>query len=318
MLDIFNILAKHFQKRASGPEEKQANEFRRKNSIAYGILEALWNRKDLEVKEYDSVKAWYAVQEKVADQYRKPGKVLPLYKKLSRIAAVAALFIIGSISAYYLLHTYQTSKTIVAQISPAERGKEIWLSDGSKIWLNGDAILTYPEKFGSSERDVELVGEAFFEVSRNPGKPFIVHTSNSSIAVLGTSFNIASGTQKTVVTVTTGKVKVMNADRSNKVIITKGYSASVSENQVEKYQTANPNYLSWKTGEFIFKNVEIREVIEDLNTYYQKRIVIADSSETICFLTAGFKKAKLQEIIEVLELACNIDVVDATDNYLIY
>ena len=311
MPDIYNILSKHFQKETSEQEEQQVAEFKRTNSIEYNILEKLWNRGGIEIKDFDSAKAWKTVQDKATDRNIKSGRVIPLYRKLRRIAAVAAILIIGTISGYYLVQTYQTAETIVAQTPLNQRGNVVFLSDGSKVWLNRNATLTYPEKFGKANRNVELEGEAFFEVSKNPDKLFIVSTSNSSIKVLGTSFNISSTCEKTKVTVTTGKVKVTNADESDKVIITKGYSANVTGVGVEKYLTENPNFLSWKTGEFVFKNVEIKNVIADLNTYYQKQLILEDSSEIDCLLTASFKQTKLQEVIEVIELACDVDVAVA-------
>ncbi len=308
MPDIYNILSKHFLQVASEQEEQQIEEFKKTNLTEYKILKDLWSRGDIEVVDFDSEKAWNTVQATIADKNRNQSKVISLYKNLRRIAAVAAILIIGTISVYYFVQIYQTPETIVAQASPNERTKEIFLSDGSKVWLNRNASLEYPEIFGKYSRDVELTGEAFFEVSKNPDKPFIVSTSNSSIKVLGTSFNVSSTSKKTKVTVTTGKVKVTNADGSNKVVITKGYSASVSGNQVEKFQTENQNYLSWKTGEFVFENVEINKVIEDLNTYYQKQLSIEGSPENNCLLTADFNQAKLQDVIEIIELTCDVNV----------
>jgi ferric-dicitrate binding protein FerR (iron transport regulator) len=308
MPEIYNILSKHFLKEASETEEQQIEEFKKTNSTEYKILKQLWIRGDIKVIDFDSVKAWNTVQDKITEKNQRQTKVIPLYKNLRRIAAVAAIFIFGAIPVYYFVQTYQTPEIIIAQASLNEKAKVILLSDGSKVWLNRNATLTYPEKFGKSNRNVELKGEAFFEVIKNPDKPFIVRTSNSIIEVLGTSFNINSEFNKTKITVSTGKVKATNTDESNNVIIIKGYSAIVSENQIETYQTANPNYLSWKTGEFVFRDVEIRKVVEDLNTYYKKQIIIKDSSEIGCLLTANFKQTKLQEVIEIIELTCDVNI----------
>ena len=314
MQNIYNILSKHFLQETSEQEEKQIAEFKKTNSTEYKILKKLWNKGDVEIKDFDSAKAWKTVQDEVTERKLKSGKVIPLYRKLRRIAAVAAILIIGTTASYFFVHTNKTPKTIIAQTLISESGKLVLLNDGSQVWLNRNATLTYPEKFGKYNRKVELTGEAFFEVSKNPEKPFIVSTSNSSVEVLGTSFNINSNSIKTEVTVTTGKVKVTNANKSTNVIITKGLSAIVSGTEVEKYQTENINYLSWKTGEFVFKDVAIEKVIEDLNTYYPEQLRVGGSTVNNCLLTVSFSKAKIEEVIEIIELTCDVKIISNNNN----
>ncbi len=308
MQNIYNILSKHFLHETSEQEEQQITEFKKTNSTEYNILKKLWIRGDIEVKDFDSSTAWKAVQDKATHRKTKSAKIILLYQKLRRIAAVAAILIIGTTASYFFVHTNKTPETI-AQALISESGKLVLLSDGSQVWLNRNATLTYPEKFEKHNRKVELKGEAFFEVSKNPEKPFIVSTSNSSVEVLGTSFNINSNSKKTEVTVTTGKVKVTNANKSNNVIITKGLSAIVSGTEVEKYQTENINYLSWKTGEFVFKDVAIEKVIEDLNTYYPEQLRVGGSTGNNCLLTVSFSKAKIEEVIEIIELTCDVKII---------
>jgi ferric-dicitrate binding protein FerR (iron transport regulator) len=313
MPDIYNILSKHFLKETSEIEEQQIKEFKKDNATEYKILKKLWNRGNLGIKDFNSAKAWDIVQDEVANKKLKTTRVIPLYKKLRQIAAIAAILIIGSFAAYYFVKENQITEIIAEQTSVTENTKVILLSDGSKVWLSRNASLTYPKKFGKLERVVELTGKAFFEISKNPKKPFIVNTHNSSIQVLGTSFNVNSNNEKTEVTVTTGTVKVINADKSNNVIITRGFSASVSGIEVNKYQTKNPNYMSWKTGEFVFNNVEIERVIEDLNTYYQEQLRIEGGTGNDCLLTVSFNKTKLQEVIDIIELTCDIKIIYNTN-----
>jgi len=313
MPDIYNILSKHFLKETSKLEEQQIKEFRKENATEYKILKKLWNRGNLGVKDFDSANAWNIIQEKVANKKQKTTRVVPIYKSLRQIAAIAAILIIGGFASYYFVKKNQITEIIAEKTSVTENTKVILLSDGSKVWLSRNATLKYPEKFGKLKRDVELTGEAFFEISKNLKKPFVVNTSNSSIQVLGTSFNVNSNSEKTEVTVTTGTVKVTNTDKSNNVIITKGFSASVSGLEVNKYQTENPNYLSWKTGKFVFDNVEIERVIDDLNTYYQEQLRIEGGSKNDCLLTVSFNKTKLKEIIDIIELTCDIKIIYNTD-----
>ncbi len=311
MADIYNILLKHFLNETSEKEENEIAKFKKNNSEEYSILSQLWKRNDIKVTDFDSIKAWEQVQLKVDANKT---KVIPIYTKLMRIAAVAAILIVGMYSIYYLSETNINQNRI--EIVSNEKGKEILLADGSKVWLNKDAVLTYPKKFGRSTRNVELSGEAFFEVQKNPNKPFVINMSNATVKVIGTSFNINSGKDETEIIVATGKVKVSGTDNSKSKIITVGYSAKVSNNNIEKYKTTRPNYLAWKTGEFIFKETPINQVIKDLNSYYEYQIIL-NNEEIECLLTANFKQANQQDIIDIIKLTCDIEIIKENNKYKI-
>jgi len=316
MPDKHNILAKYFLNEPSENDEGEIAEFKKNNPREYGILAALWKKGNVESKDFDSHEAWSNLKNKTTDKNKNQVKIIPLYQKIRRYAAVAIFLIIGAFSVYYYISFISESRTVVEQANNTDKGKEILLSDGSKVWLNKNATLTFSKKFSKTERTVTLTGEAFFEVVKNPDKPFIVTTSNSSIRVLGTSFNINSNIEKTEVTVVTGKVKVSDTNHNN-VIITPGYSANITKNIVKKHKTKNPNYLSWKTGEFTFKNTNFKQVIKDLNSYYQEQIIIEQGTTIDCRLTANFNQAKLQEIIDVMQLTCDFSVEVNANNYIL-
>jgi len=311
MEDIYNILLKHFLNEASEKEENEIAKFKKTNSEEYSILSQLWKRNDVKVTDFDSIKAWKQVQLKVNANKT---KVIPIYTKLMRIAAVAAILIVGMFSIYYLSETNINQNRI--EITSTERGKEILLADGSKVWLNKNAVLTYPDKFDKNTRNVELSGEAFFEIAKNPNKPFIVNMPNATVTVVGTSFNINSKENETEIVVVTGIVKVSDTDNSKSKLITVGYSAKVSDNIIEKYKTLSPNYLAWKTGEFVFKDTPLNQVVKDLNSYYKSQINL-NNDEMECLLTATFIKANLEDIVDVLKLTCDIEIIKNDNNYII-
>lgn len=313
MADIYKILLKHFLNETSKTEEKQIAEFKRKNFTEYKILFQLWEKNDIEITDFNSTKAWKQVQLKVNANKT---KVIPIYTKLIRIAAVAAILIIGTFSVYYFSETNNNKNRI--EIASNEKGQEILLADGSVVWLNKGAVLSYPKTFDKNTRNVELTGEAFFEIQKNPEKPFIINTSNAIVEVLGTSFNVNSNTTVTNITVATGKVSISNSENSVTKIISPGYSAIVNKQVVKKYKTEDPNYLSWKTGIFIFDGSEIKNVVDDLNTYYKTQIEISKTANTECSLTADFKQAKLKEILEIIKLSCDINYRAEHNKYIIY
>ncbi len=315
MNEIYQILSKHFLNENSKEEELLINEFKRNNKAEYEILKKLWeNGKNIEIIDFDSEKAWAKIQENFKQKEKKNTKVIWLNTKLKQIAAVAAILVIGVFSAYYFIHTSQSfelfSTVNIVQTTAihTERGKTVTLNDGSKVWLNRNATLTYPEEFKGDKRPVKLSGEAFFEVAKNAEKPFIITTENAEIKVLGTSFNINNNTNTTKVTVATGTVQVTNADKSKQIIITKGFSAEVSGKKINKFATLNPNFQAWRTGKFVFKNTKITDVITELNKFYKRQLRINTSTENNCLLNADFDNTKLEEIVEIIKLTCNVDI----------
>jgi ferric-dicitrate binding protein FerR (iron transport regulator) len=314
MNDIYNILSKHFLNETTKQEKLKIAEFKKTNKTEYQILKKLWENGALEVKDFDSGKAWNTIQEKVKRKNNKLGKVVPLNVRFGQIAAVAVILIIGAFASYYFIHSSKslesinTAQIVQTEASVFERGKIVTLVDGSEVWLNRGATITYPKQFTGTVRNVELKGEAFFKVAKNRRKPFIIKTANSIIKVIGTSFNVCSVKEKTEVTVATGTVKVTNTATHKNVIIPKGFSAKVSGNIVEKFETANPNFQAWRTGKFEFKNAEITKVVDELNRYYKRQLYINNAGENNCQFTANFDQTKIEDVVEIIELACDINL----------
>jgi ferric-dicitrate binding protein FerR (iron transport regulator) len=314
MEDIYKALSKHFLNESSDVEEVKVTEFKKEKPIEYKLLAELWKKEKVEIIDFDTKKAWEIVASKVKGSKT---KVIPIYRNLLRVASVAAVFVIGMFSFYYFSEGNISLMTEQIELKSNKEKKEIVLPDGSKVWLNKDAILTYPSKFSDATRNVTLEGEAFFEITKNKNKPFIVEIKNANVEVLGTSFNINSSNIKTEVIVATGKVKVSNKNATQSEIITLGNSVIVSNNDVKKHKTDNVNYLAWKTGDFKFKEAKISEAIEDLNTYYKTKIVIENNQVFECSLTANFENEKLENIIEVIKLTCNVNVIKESNKYIL-
>ena len=317
MPDIYDILAKHFLNEASENEEKLIDSFSKEKPLEYSMLKKLWHEGNINVKDFDSNRAWLKMQQKILD--RRQARVLRMqtYKKLLRIAAVAAILIIGAFSVYYFTAVLPGRQVVTAMAGNSERGKKIVLSDGTTVWLNKNSTLVYTRKFTGNERRVKLTGEAFLKVHHNVAKPFIITTTNASVKVLGTSFNVKNIQGKTDVVVATGKVKVSNSAGNIDVVITPGMSATVSGELVIKYKNKDPNYLAWRTGEFTFNNTPLDKVFNDLNTYYDNRFVYDGAQLPECKLTAEFRKADAESIIETIKLICDIEIIQKDGKYIV-
>ena len=313
-MDKFDlILKKHFQGKSSPEEEKLVSRFKEENLYEYNIYKHLWNSNAvIVIREYDANAAWG----KVLKAKKQKQKTVTLFTPLRKIAAVAAILVIGMLAAY-LVNKKVIHRDILAIAMETDRGKEVVLSDGSRVWLNRNAQLSYPARFGDNDRIVQLDGEAYFDIAKNPNKPFIIKTNHSDVTVLGTSFNINTNPEITEIAVTTGKVNVKSLYSGESVNLLPEYKAIVSKETIHKSINQNPNYMSWKTGKFIFNEVPLNVVINDLNTFYNKQIII-NKQNLDCTFTADFNNTRLSDIIEILALSCNLKIVNKQNVYEIY
>lgn len=314
-MDNFNLLLKkHFQKESSPEEEKLVERFKEENLHEYNIYKHIWNSNAIiTVREYDVNAAWL----KVLEAKKHKQKTISIHTaRIRKIAAVAAILVIGMISTY-IINQQVIHKDILAIATKTDRGKEVVLSDGSRVWLNRNAQLSYPARFGENYRSVQLDGEAYFEIAKNPDKPFIIKTNHSDVTVLGTSFNINTNSEITEISVTTGKVNVKSLYSGESINLLPEFTATVSKEIIQKSATSDPNYISWKTGKFIFNGTPINKVINDLNSFYSKQIIIKNQDNN-CTFTADFNNAKLPDIIEILALSCNLKIVNKQNVYEIY
>lgn len=315
MENSYELLKKHFNNETSPEEEVLVSAFKKEKPQEYKVLEHLWwSTAKIQIKNFDSDAAWHKVVAQANNRSRKP---IPIYKRLQRIAAVAIILIICSISVYHFVDKRTEPVSIFASTNQTERGTMITLSDGSKVWLNKNSRFTYPEHFEGKTRRVSLTGEAFFEVAKNPEKPFIIETDNAEVTVLGTSFNINTDTVQSTISVATGKVKVESKFSNETVTLLPQYMATATKTDLQKKENTNPNYLSWKTGIFTFTDTPLPIVIRDLNTFYDK-VILLNVEDAEQRFTAQFDNAKQEDIIEILKLTYKLTIEDNTNTYEIH
>ncbi len=208
------------------------------------------------------------------------------YKWFAIAASIICLFILG-ISYKYLLVEYQGQSDNQIAIAKASemiktynKSKErlvIKLVDGSLVILTPNSTLTYPKTFSNNLREVSLVGSGFFDVQKNPGKPFIVHTKQVNTKVLGTSFSISeSANEISKVVVYTGKVAVYTANAGVKVKqvtltpnIEATYAPDAKEIKIDTLSQHLPLSIDVAESTFKFQQIPLSTIIEKLEIVYQ-------------------------------------------------
>ncbi|WP_162343685.1 FecR family protein [Cyclobacterium salsum] len=146
------------------------------------------------------------------------------------------------------------------------------LPDDSKVWVNANSKIRFPEKFDRESREVFLEGEAFFEVIHDTTRPFRVHAGELTTEVLGTKFNVKSQGEKTDVALLEGKVRVkINTEKEEVLVLDPGQLAAYRQENPEKLHLATFESLDpflWKDGLIHFRNENIKNVLESLENWY--------------------------------------------------
>jgi transmembrane sensor len=147
---------------------------------------------------------------------------------------------------------------------------QLVLADGTKVWLNADAKLTFPSKFEHNRRAVTLSGEGYFEVSKDTKRPFIVESLGQKVEVLGTHFNINAYPDESLVNTTLleGVVRVSLLGKKQSVRLVPGEQAHSSQYQLNKNAVSTAEVVAWKDGYFRFNDEPIESVMRKLSRWY--------------------------------------------------
>jgi ferric-dicitrate binding protein FerR (iron transport regulator) len=188
------------------------------------------------------------------------------------------------------------------------------LSDGTKVWLNSKSSLKYPVEFNRGQRTVTLEGEAYFEVSKNPHRPFTVKTKSGNVTVLGTHFNVSSYVEDNnfATTLAEGKVKVSGFGTSTEnsaVILKPGQQAQINEgSDVVKITEVDPQtYTSWKDGKFYFENENLKSILNKMSRWYNFKVHFENKSlEQIKFTGIVLKEEPIDYLLDIISKTSNI------------
>lgn len=228
-----------------------------------------------------------------------------LYLTRTFAAAAAVVLLCLSVWTAYLYMQPATIQTV----STLAETRTVRLPDGTSVTLNHYSSLSYPERFKSDDREVELSGEAYFEVSKDSKHPFIVQTETIDVQVLGTHFNVDAYPDNPDVktTLLTGSVAVSNKNNSVRMVLKPNEVAiynKVEQKLTRKVLENAGDEISWRHGEFIFDDLPLQEIARELSNSFGTTIHIADSTLQNYRITARFRNGEdLDAILSVLHNA---------------
>jgi transmembrane sensor len=255
------------------------------------------------------------------------------------LIGISMAVILGSLFAFYGI----TAKSGIVSPKTAPPHSEvstrngsrtkIQLPDGSAVWLNSDSKLTYDnEHFGGSIREVSLIGEAYFDVVKNPAKPFIIHTAKMDIKVLGTAFNVKCypGEKNTETSLIRGSIEVTLKDRQEKIFLKPNEKLIISNDEVKPAEKAAKavqklsnikqepiielNHLTlypkdnsivetaWVENRLVFNDEALEDIAVKMERWYGVTIEINNEKLKKVQIAGSFEKETVYEALNALQL----------------
>lgn len=187
--------------------------------------------------------------------------------------------------------------------TPAGGQYQIVLTDGSRVWLNAASTLRFPTVFGGT-RTVQVTGQAYFEVAKDPKKPFLVQSGDNSIAVLGTSFDLKAYTDEpfTAVTLESGAIRVQQG--ATQETLRPGQQAQMSGGGIRVDDHVNLRQVTaWKDGLFKFYNSDIQTIMREIGRWYNVQIVYEGKVPDDRFTGTMDKSLNASDVLKILALS---------------
>jgi transmembrane sensor len=257
--------------------------------------------------------AWLTIQKEIAKSDKSQKFKLFKFRVLKYAAMIVVVMGVG-FAAYQVVRTPEKQVEVSVRMAFAETEAHpvnftvITLPDGSIVKMNASTRIEYPQSFSANARKVKLSGEAFFQVTRDTLHPFIIETSNASVEVLGTSFNVSAypSARLVEVNVESGKVKLTQKDKEKSdlksTILPAGKRGwlRIANGEMGQAVIISPNYSSWITKEISFQRTPLSEAFSVLENTYHVRIKMENADIGRIPYTANFADLKLEYIIEVI------------------
>lgn len=250
----------------------------------------------------------HSAPQKALEKVNKQIKEKQFQKLFLWVQRVAALLLLPSLllSGFLLLQPREETAVsyLEARMTPGMTGSTV-LPDGTKIWLNSSSSLKYPNQFSGQTREVTLDGEAYFEVAENAEKPFVVHTGNSSVKVLGTEFNVDAYSSNgfTTTTLVNGSIEFsyQNEDDISRTIRLKPNEQVYYDKENSRTQlgeTYVPKDIAWKNGQIVLKETPLSDILWILRKRFNVEFIIKDPAFYTYSFTGVFTNQQIERVLE--------------------
>jgi ferric-dicitrate binding protein FerR (iron transport regulator) len=313
--NIDDLLVKSLLDEVSVAEQIEINQWLSDsddNQRYFEHFELIWNqsRQLASQSKIDEDAAWERFRRRT-QHIKEETPVMPLYTKKQsfnflRIAALAFM----TLCAGWLAHVYfgQNTSSDMLTVRSGSQTLTDTLPDGSVVTLNKKSSISYPAEFKGDKREVALKGEAFFEVTKNKKKPFIISVNDVRVKVLGTSFNVKDNARETEVIVETGLVEVANNQKFVRISPKQKATVIKSNPELLKQNTEDDFYQYYRTGRLVCDNTPLWRLVEILNETYDANIVIGNERLNDLPINTIFDKKSLDSTLSIISETLTINV----------
>lgn len=236
-----------------------------------------------------------------------------------RIAATFLMLVAMGTGVYYT--STEHSKPAMSMVQVSGEQQKVALPDGTLVRLNTGSRLSYSSgMMKKKKREVTLTGEAFFEVARNPEKPFIINAGRAEVKVLGTVFNVKTGQKNNTVVVAVQEGKVLFSDnkQDKSVILTADEVGILGAGKtIRKVNQPAQNYFSWFEHYLEFENIPLPRVVEQLETIFDTTIELTDPDLNNKYFTAYMRCTSVDEVMAQLALSMELKLEKTNGKYFL-
>jgi ferric-dicitrate binding protein FerR (iron transport regulator) len=313
-----NLIYKSLDGVLASSEEQELKDWRQvsdENEKTYISVKVAWQNaeKVVDVPEIDLDAEFDLLQDRIEiEDDEKVISIQRLERKpiRSRWLTIAASIVVLFGTSFFFKDVLFGSKWI--EVNSGENIQTLILADNSEVLLNKNTRFWYPKEFTENQRLVRLEGEAFFKVSRNESKPFIIETQDEKVKVLGTSFNLRSHPEESEASlyVATGKVSFEIKQGGEQLILKPGNEGVFSRKTktLQKLEKGSLNALSWVKKELIFDDTPLKEVVKELKNHFNVSLTLESAGIERCTFTGKFKEESLSDVLGTLTLVLRLEV----------
>lgn len=309
-----DLIIKYIVGEASTEEKKQlANwlQASKDNQALMDSYQKTWeaSRQAKNVSPKNTEAAWQQFQSKINEHTAVP---IAAKRPFRQIGYAAAALLIICLGIYFLQNNKATIYT------NKDMAKVIALNDNSKITLNKNASLSTDGQFNKRNREVELQGEAFFEVAKNAQLPFKIKVANVAVQVIGTAFNIKSTEEAVEIAVESGIVAVNVGKQSFKLYADDQIYIPHNGQHIQQSKIENELYKYYRNNTFICNNTPLSALIASLEEAYHVQISIANKSLQAQLITGKYdRNSSIEHILSIVTMTLNAHYTFDGTKYII-
>ncbi|MDH6304733.1 transmembrane sensor [Parabacteroides sp. PF5-5] len=297
------LLDKFYEDKATVNDKRQLAGMLNNPDIWEDDFEEIWNSSFGQIPESSDERVYNAICKAVHPKKKMTRRIL------MRVASCAAIVGVGVVALFFWNENRLLTKysDMIVEVGQGQKS-DILLPDGTKVHLNADSQLRYGSRFNGKQRQVELIGEAYFEVAKDSQSPFVVNAGDIQIQALGTSFNIQAYPAEDIQTyLSEGSVLVSSPHESFYLQPGEVAMYSPSGIQMAKKKVEDDRlFIAWMNDEMVFDDEPVLNIIRLLERNYNVKFEVRSEKLKDITFTGTLKNASLQSTLYALQFTSSI------------